>query len=205
MSRARLIRSSPALGSSSYGAVGISEQRSDCDDTGLAFHRGKCKGPVNNGSRRLDLDSCVGGSSSLGPRQSKTRRSHSAGRRRSSGIYSDGHRRRPSSATSDVGLGADSKFSFATGLAVPDNPVAQETPVSSPYTSSDEEDGLDMDDEGVKFSEENPPDNSPYVARQPRDLYSSISDKALLIEGVLKLCSSTSNRPGDGRYFPINQ
>jgi hypothetical protein len=59
-------------------------------------------------------------------------------------------------------MGADSKFSFATGLAVPGNPVMQETPASSPYMISDEEDVLDIDDDdGSKSSDEDPPDNSP--------------------------------------------
>jgi hypothetical protein len=58
-------------------------------------------------------------------------------------------------------MGADSKFSFATGLAVPGNPVMQETPASSPYMTSDEEDVLDIDDDYSKSSDEDPPDNSP--------------------------------------------
>lgn len=58
-------------------------------------------------------------------------------------------------------MGADSKFSFATGLAVPGNSVMQDTPVSSPYMTSDEEDVLDVEDEDSKSPEEDPPDNSP--------------------------------------------
>lgn len=60
-------------------------------------------------------------------------------------------------------MGADSKYSFATGLAVPGNPVVQETPASSPYITSDEEDTLDLDGEDTKSTEEDPPDNSPYA------------------------------------------
>lgn len=59
-------------------------------------------------------------------------------------------------------MGADSKYSFATGLAVPGNPVVQETPTSSPYPSSDDE-ILDIDDEDAKSMEEDSLDNSPYV------------------------------------------
>lgn len=67
-------------------------------------------------------------------------------------------------ATSDVGMGADSKYSFATGLAVPGNPVMQETPASSPYMTTDDEDVLDIDDDDdTKPFDEDPPDNSPYV------------------------------------------
>lgn len=61
-------------------------------------------------------------------------------------------------------MGADSKYSFATGLAVPGNPVMQETPASSPYMTSDDENVLDIDDDDdSKFSDEDPPDNSPYA------------------------------------------
>lgn len=72
-----------------------------------------------------------------------------------------GHYRRPSSVTSDVGMGADSKYSFATGLAIPSDPVVQETTFSSPYLSSDDGEGLDIDSEDAKSVEEDPPDNSP--------------------------------------------
>jgi len=61
-------------------------------------------------------------------------------------------------------MGADSKYSFATGLAVPGNPVMQETPASSPYMTADDEDVLDIDDDDdTKPFDEDPPDNSPYV------------------------------------------
>jgi hypothetical protein len=60
-------------------------------------------------------------------------------------------------------LGADSKFSFATGLAVPGNHAVQETPASSPYITSDEEDSLDLDGDDTKSTDEDPPDNSPYA------------------------------------------
>lgn len=61
-------------------------------------------------------------------------------------------------------MGADSKYSFATGLAVPGNPVMQETPASSPYMTTDDEDVLDIDDDDdTKPFDEDPPDNSPYV------------------------------------------
>lgn len=160
MSRAPLLRSSPALGSSTYGAVRIPQEDSE-DETDLASRQPNNTGKVPNGSQRARLESCVEGPSNDGRRRSRTKRSHSSARRRSSGMYTEGHNRRPSSATSDVGMGADSKYSFATGLAVPGNPVIQETPVSSPYLTSDDEEVLDIDDEGAKSAEEDPPDNSP--------------------------------------------
>lgn len=62
-------------------------------------------------------------------------------------------------------MGADSKYSFATGLAVPGNPVMQETPMSSPYMTSDDDDVLDIDDDDDNDpkAHEDPPDNSPYA------------------------------------------
>lgn len=159
MSRAPLIRSSPALGSSSYGAVRI-PQDSD-DDANFTSPQPKNARQVSNGTSCISYESSPGGPSS-GGRSSRPKRSHSSNRRKSSELYTEGHNRRPSSATSDIGMGADSKCSFATGLAVPGNPVLQETPVSSPYmTSDDEEDVLDIEDEDTKPADDDPPDNSP--------------------------------------------
>ncbi|KAJ5110719.1 hypothetical protein N7532_001254 [Penicillium argentinense] len=173
MSRAPLIRSSRALGSSSYGAVRIPQDPDSEGEASSAVIRANGhKGARGSGSgfqsqtERTSSESCTEGPSDNGQRQPETRRSHSSGRRRSSGWHRREGRnrnRRPSSATSDVGMGADSKYSFATGLAVPGNPVMQETPASSPYITSDEEDSLDLDGEDTKSSEEDPPDNSPYA------------------------------------------
>lgn len=172
MKRAPLL-TSPALGSSSYGAVRIPQDESDDngdDESEIARRKDK---PAHEWPparlQRASFDSCA----EEGPssdrlqqrrRLSKSMQSNSSGRRRSSVLYTDGHRRRPSLATSDVGMGADSKYSFATGLAVPGNPVMQETPASSPYMTADDEDVLDIDDDDdTKPFDEDPPDNSPYV------------------------------------------
>ncbi|KAJ6001676.1 hypothetical protein N7522_006903 [Penicillium canescens] len=174
MSRAPLLRSSPALGASSYGAVGIPDGDGDGDGDGSDGIEAEAEAATGTGARtetgttrssgsrrhaRLQRASFENGapSSSAGPR-----RSNSFIRRRNS-MYAERRNRRPSSAASDVGMGADSKFSFATGLAVPGNPVMQETPASSPYMASDEEDVLDIDDDYSKSSDEDPPDNSPYA------------------------------------------
>jgi hypothetical protein len=80
-------------------------------------------------------------------------------------------------------MGPDSKFSFATGLAVPGNPVMQETPVSSPYMTSDDEDVLDIDDDDPKSFDEDPPDNSPYA--QVRASVPATDDVSLSINSRL--------------------
>lgn len=162
MSRAPLIRSSPALGASSYGAVRIPQEDSE-DDVNLAPRRKNARqGPQSSQrSQRRSLETCPEGPSTDGRRQPYHKRSHSAGRRRSGGWYSEGHNRRPSSATSDVGMGADSKFSFATGLAVPGNPVMQETSAPSPGMTSEDENVVDIEDDDTKSLDEDPPDNSP--------------------------------------------
>lgn len=162
MSRAPLLRFSPALGSSSYGTVRVPQDESE-GEAGVASRQPNTADKIPNGPQRTRLEGCEEGPSSEGRRRSSAKRSYSSGGRRSSGVYTDGHNRRPSSVTSDVGMGADSKYSFATGLAVPGNPVVQETPASSPYPSSDDEEVLDIDDEDGKSVEEDPPDNSPYV------------------------------------------
>ena len=160
MSRAPLMRSSPALGSSSYGAVRIPREDSDEAEVNLADPSNQSIRRDGTQDSRTSSDSCIGGPSNEPTiHRSKGRRSQSSGRRKSGGWYR--RTRRPSSATSDVGMGPDSKYSFATGLAVPGNPVVQETPASSPYITSDEEDSLDLDGEDTKSTEEDPPDNSP--------------------------------------------
>ncbi|KAJ5886306.1 uncharacterized protein N7473_008980 [Penicillium subrubescens] len=159
MSRTPLLRTSPALGSSSYGAVRIPQDESDDNDEDAdpATRQDKPASERSPGrSQRASFDSCAEGPSNDGLQQRRRRR-------RSSALYTNAHRRRPSSAISDVGMGADSKYSFATGLAVPGNPVTQETPASSPYMTTDDEDVLDIDDEDAKPFDEDPPDNSPYA------------------------------------------
>ncbi|KAJ5550726.1 hypothetical protein N7461_005424 [Penicillium sp. DV-2018c] len=150
MSRAPLLPSPPALGPP-YGALQSPDE--DSDGESPVYHDIVEGLPCRSSEYGT-------GSSSNGSRP--RRRSHSTVRRRNS-IYAERHSRRPSSAASDVGMGADSKYSFATGLAVPDHPAMQETPVSSPYMSSDEEEVLDIDDDDSKSSDEDPPDNSPYA------------------------------------------
>ncbi|CAG8244368.1 unnamed protein product [Penicillium olsonii] len=148
MSQAPLLRPSPT--GSPYGALD-----SDSDDVSDTAHS-------HMREVRLQRASFENGGSSSITRNHGPRRSLSFSRRRSS-TYAERHTRRPSSATSDVGMGADSKYSFATGLAVPGNPVMQETPMSSPYMTSEDDDILDIDDEDPKSLDEDPPDNSPYA------------------------------------------
>ncbi|KAJ5514893.1 hypothetical protein N7463_004445 [Penicillium fimorum] len=152
MSRAPLLPSTPALGASSYGA--LRSPNDSEEDVSVSRHQ-----KVRRSLQRASFENGIGSSSNV---PSTPRRSHSSVRRRNS-VYADIANRRPSSATSDVGMGPDSKYSFATGLAVPGNPVMQETPASSPYVTSDDESVLDIDDDDSKSSGEDPPDNSPYA------------------------------------------
>ncbi|KAF3024645.1 hypothetical protein E8E15_009448 [Penicillium rubens] len=151
MSRTPLLRSSPVPGAPSYGAL----QSPDDSEEDISISHGQ---NVRGGLQRASLEN--GGGSSSNVRGSTPRRSHSSARRRNS-LYAERHNRRPSSAASDIGMGPDSKYSFATGLAVPGNPVMQETPASSPYMTSDDENVLEIDDDDSKSSVEDPPDNSP--------------------------------------------
>ncbi|KAJ5385355.1 hypothetical protein N7517_003266 [Penicillium concentricum] len=154
MSRAPLLPSTPALGASSYGALRSPDDSEE--DISVSRRRN-----VRRSLQRASFENGIGSSSNVPG--STPRRSHSSVRRRNS-VYADIANRRPSSATSDVGMGPDSKYSFATGLAVPANPVMQETPAaSSPYMTSDDENVLDIDDDDSKSSGEDPPDNSPYA------------------------------------------
>ncbi|KAJ5961100.1 uncharacterized protein N7479_008250 [Penicillium vulpinum] len=153
MSRAPLLRSTPVLGASSYGSL----RSPDESEEDISISRGR---NVRGGLQRASFENGIGSSSNVPG--STPRRSHSSARQRNS-FYAERGNRRPSSAASDVGLGPDSKYSFATGLAIPGNPVRQETPVSSPYMTSDDENVLDIDDDDSKSSGEDPPDNSPYA------------------------------------------
>ncbi|KAF7713547.1 Uncharacterized protein PECH_000567 [Penicillium ucsense] len=180
MSRTPLLRTSPALGSSSYGAVRIPQVEPDEHNRN---NNGSCASyEANESSEELSptqipasgVEGSLSGpsneaqqeywrsSQSTKPSQSSSRQQRRRRSRRSSVFQRDGHNRRPSSATSDVGFGPDSKFSFATGLAVPESPVLPATLSSSSSVSTDDEDFLDVDDEDAKPWDEDPPDNSPY-------------------------------------------
>ncbi|KAJ5162830.1 uncharacterized protein N7500_004660 [Penicillium coprophilum] len=154
MSRAPLLPSTPALGASSYGALQSPDESEE--DISIPSRQN-----VPRSLQRASFENDVGSSSTVPG--STPRRSQSSVRRRNS-VYAEIADRRPSSATSDVGMGPDSKYSFATGLAVLGNPVMQETPAPSPYMTSDDENFLDIDDDDdSKSSSEDPPDNSPYA------------------------------------------
>lgn len=185
MSRAPL-RSSPVLGAPSYGSL----QSSNDSEEDFPVPRSQ---KVRGGLQRASFENGIGSSSNV--QGSTPRRSHSSVRRRNS-LYAE-RKRRPSSAASDVGMGPDSKYSFATGLAVPGNPVMQETPASSPYMTSDDENALDIDDDDSKSSSEDPPDNSPYA--QVRASVPATDDISLSINSKLpsrcffpSLCISNS-------------
>lgn len=171
MSRAPL-RSSPVLGAPSYGSL----QSSNDSEEDISVPRGQ---KFRGGLQRASFENGIGSSSNV--QGSTPRRSHSSVRRRNS-LYAE-RNRRPSSAASDVGMGPDSKYSFATGLAVPGNPVMQETPASSPYMTSDDENVLDIDDDDSKSSSEDPPDNSPYA--QVRASVPATDDISLSINSKL--------------------
>ena len=189
MSGAPLLRSSPVLGAPSYGA--LRDPDGSEEDTPVS------RAPkVRGGLHRASFGDGIGSSSNVPG--STPRRSHSFVRQRNS-LYAE-RNRRPSSAASDVGMGPDSKYSFATGLAVPGNPVMQETPASSPYMTSDDENVLDIDDDDSKSSDEDPPDNSPYA--QVRASVPATDDFSLSINSRLSfwcffslylMISSTSN------------
>lgn len=172
MSRAPLLPSSPIPGASSYGSLGSS----DDSEEDISVLRGQS---VRGGLQNASFEDGIGSSSNIPG--STPRRSHSSVRRRNS-LYVE-RSRRHSSAASDVGMGPDSKYSFATGLAVPGNPVMQETPASSPYMTSDDENVLDIDDDDSKSSADDPPDNSPYA--QVRASVPATDDISLSINSKL--------------------
>ena len=145
-----LIRSSPALGTGSYGAVPITHERHN------SVYGSDSDGDVDTVKRRDKGKYSNAAVSKQGPRDTSNANSDTRRRRRLSSSWS--RLRRSSSNASDVGMGLDSKASFANGgLARSESKdmssvSGSESSLSPP--PSDIEDG-DSDTES-------PTDNSPY-------------------------------------------
>lgn len=144
-----LIRSSPALGTASYGAVPITHERrasmygsdsdSDVDDVGRGGKRRYSKASVSKQSLRDATDA-----------NSSTRR------RRLSSSWNK--LRRSSSNASDIGMGLDSKASFASGGVA-------HSGSKDVFSTSGSEDGFSHGSSGGDAGDgdaESLPDNSPY-------------------------------------------
>jgi hypothetical protein len=136
-----LLRSSPAQGTGSYGAVPVQEHDSDVEEDPVADVGRRNKRKDTNMSRASTQSGRTGRA-----RKGSASASKSFGRRL----------RRSSSNASDIGMGPDSKSSFATGSAHPERQfldgVASES--ASEDTSTVDSDQTEQD--------EDPPDNSPY-------------------------------------------
>jgi OPT family small oligopeptide transporter len=137
-----LIRSSPALGTGSYGTVPLLNERSSSDagsDDETPFD-----GRVSSKSRgkRIQSDSDL----------TNNHDTHGLSQRRSREWTK--RRRRSSSAASEVGMGTDAKASFAVSHAIGDH--KPESSSTSTHTASSSE-----RDEYIP-SAADPPDNSPY-------------------------------------------
>ena len=144
-----LIRSSPALGTSSYGAVPTIHERPNSE------HGSESDGEIDD-VRRRDRRKISNASLS---RQSLGHANESGSgtrRRRLSSSWSNLRRR--SSNTSDIGMGLDSKASFASGGL-----AHHESRDFSSVAGSD--DGFSpgsSDNDSADYNAESPPDNSPY-------------------------------------------
>lgn len=137
-----LLRSSPAFGSSSYGAV--PRQQDDGDNT-EDDTRGE--GLENGRTSYAGIRNRIPEGTTAGVPVARSRRG--SGKRV----------RRASSAASDIGMGPESKSSIATGTVMPGRSILDGVEASS---SGGEGDGVvDVDEEEDKITEENPPDNSP--------------------------------------------
>lgn len=139
-----LIRSSPALGTGSYGAVPVMGDASgsieDSDDEQHITNRKK-----NSKSRGKRVQSAHDVADSHG--QFTEPRLHR--------LSSEWLRRRSSSVTSDIGMGLDAKTSFAV------NPAIAENKAESSNASIRTESGSEAELEYTPTTED-PPDNSPY-------------------------------------------
>lgn len=139
-----LIRSSPALGTGSYGAVPLlstqSGSESSSEDEGDA-----------QGSRRTRKSRGKRVQSVHDVRDSHRHFSDARQRFRSA----EWPHRRPSSSASDIGMGLDAKTSFGV------NPAIEEHKAESSSSSTRTDTASELEAEYVPTTED-PPDNSPY-------------------------------------------
>ncbi|KAK5190926.1 hypothetical protein LTR99_000130 [Exophiala xenobiotica] len=141
-----LIRSSPALGTGSYGAVPLIETRSRSsspseDEENRHIHRRSSKSRGKRVQSEHDVQDNHG--------------RFADARRRYRSTEWPRPRRRQSSSASDVGMGLDAKTSFAVNGAIDEDKGESSNP------NSPEDAGSDVDEDYVA-EEDDPPDNSPY-------------------------------------------
>lgn len=139
-----LIRSSPALGTGSYGAVPVMTSASE-DEASSDENNGKHRRRAVGKSRGKRRQSAHGTSDDHGPFSDPRHRRRST----------EWLRKRSSSITSEVGMGSDAKASFAV------NPAIAEHKAESSNASTRTGSGSDVEHEYIPTAED-PPDNSPY-------------------------------------------
>lgn len=140
-----LIRSSPALGTGSYGAVPVMNAQSGDDTSSDDETTGKPIRGATIKSRGKRRQSAHGTSDDHGYFVDPRHRHRST----------EWLRKRSSSITSEVGMGSDAKASFAV------NPAITEHKAESSNASTRTGSGSDLEHEYIP-TEEDPPDNSPY-------------------------------------------
>lgn len=140
-----LIRSSPALGTGSYGAVPVMNSRSEDETSSDDENNSKLRRGASGKSRGKRRQSTHGTSDSHGHFSDARHRHRST----------EWLRKRSSSITSEVGMGSDAKASFAV------NPAIEEHKAESSNASTRTGSGSDAEHEYIPTAED-PPDNSPY-------------------------------------------
>jgi hypothetical protein len=140
-----LIRSSPALGTGSYGAVPLLSARSGSDSSSDDEENA-------GGSRRSKKSQ---GKRVMSVQDLPDNHGHFANARRRFRSTEWPHRR-PSSSASEVGMGLDAKTSFAV------NPAIDENKADSSGASTKTGSGSDPEEEEYIPTADDPPDNSPY-------------------------------------------
>lgn len=142
-----LIRSSPALGTGSYGAVPLLESRSRSNSISEDEENGHLR-PRSSKSRGKRVQS---------EHEPQSNHAHFAdARRRFRSTEWPRTRRRHSSSASDIGMGLDSKTSFAVNGLIGEG-KGESSPDSTPENAT-----TDEDEEDEAAAEDDPPDNSPY-------------------------------------------
>lgn len=187
MSRAPLlIRSSPAQGTGSYGAVPITHLDTDSDDD------------VLDDVRRRDKRKDNGKATARNGRHGSSASRSTAGLQKSKSASRSRRLRRSSSNTSDIGMGPESKSTFATGSVVPGRYFIDGVS-SSPGGSTSDEEAIDADDSDSNGNEDDPPDNSPYpqvrafVSATDNTTFSISTPRMWTLSMVFALAGSATN------------
>ena len=146
-----LIRSSPALGTGSYGAVPVTSSRPE-------YYSSSEEENTEGEDRTRDRRRVIRTSSARVPHAPSQ-----ATLRKTATVPRQSRRRRSSSNVSEVGLGPEGKSTLIGGGSIPGRGVIDSAGDSSNVTVSSDEEEEEEEDDDFKADDADPVDNSPYA------------------------------------------